>query len=159
MVFENFFFFSPVLKSPTHIGFIDVNKMGRKSHTWAPLNKVRYHPFCLFFRHSCIYYRPNSWTYIFFEFSGQNIESSQTWGFCIDFLNHREGGLKKYKSHSTAVEVTVNRKEQNSENLKTFVWISFKNSASVNVFCSLNDSVFIHTVKNNSTITHVLWIC
>jgi hypothetical protein len=26
---------SPVLKSPTHIGFIDVKKMGRKSHTWA----------------------------------------------------------------------------------------------------------------------------
>jgi hypothetical protein len=34
------FFFSPVLKSPTHIGFIDVKKMGRKSHTWAPLNVV-----------------------------------------------------------------------------------------------------------------------
>jgi hypothetical protein len=29
---------SPVLKSPTHIGFIDVKKMGRKSHTWAPLS-------------------------------------------------------------------------------------------------------------------------
>ncbi len=31
-------FFSPVLKSPTHVGFTDVKKMGRKSHTWAPLN-------------------------------------------------------------------------------------------------------------------------
>jgi hypothetical protein len=30
--------FSPVLKSPTHLGFTDVKKMGRKSHTWAPLN-------------------------------------------------------------------------------------------------------------------------
>jgi hypothetical protein len=30
-------FFSPVLKSPTHVGFTDVKKMGRKSHTWAPL--------------------------------------------------------------------------------------------------------------------------
>jgi hypothetical protein len=30
-------FFSPVLKSPTHIGFIGVKKMGQKSHTWAPL--------------------------------------------------------------------------------------------------------------------------
>jgi hypothetical protein len=28
----------PVLKSPTHIGFIGVKKMGRKSHTWAPLS-------------------------------------------------------------------------------------------------------------------------
>jgi hypothetical protein len=32
------FFCSPVLKSPTHIGFIGVKKMGQKSHTWAPLN-------------------------------------------------------------------------------------------------------------------------
>jgi hypothetical protein len=31
------FFFSPVLKSLTHIGFIGVKKMGQKSHTWAPL--------------------------------------------------------------------------------------------------------------------------
>ncbi len=31
-------FFSPVLKSPTHIGFIGVKKMGQKSHTWAPLS-------------------------------------------------------------------------------------------------------------------------
>ncbi len=38
MVFEIFFFFSPVLKSPTLIGFIGVKKkMGQKSHTWAPL--------------------------------------------------------------------------------------------------------------------------
>ncbi len=32
-------FFSPVLKSPTHIGFIGVKKMGKKSHTWAPLSQ------------------------------------------------------------------------------------------------------------------------
>jgi hypothetical protein len=31
---------SPVLKSPTHIGFIDVKKMGRKSHTLAHLNSL-----------------------------------------------------------------------------------------------------------------------
>ncbi len=37
VVFE-IFFFSPVLKSPTHIGFIGVKKMGQKSHTWAPLS-------------------------------------------------------------------------------------------------------------------------
>jgi hypothetical protein len=35
-----FFFFSPVLKSPTHIGFIGVKKNGRKSHTWAPLSPL-----------------------------------------------------------------------------------------------------------------------
>ncbi len=33
-------FFSPVLKSPTHIGFIGVKKMGQKSHTWAPLKYI-----------------------------------------------------------------------------------------------------------------------
>jgi hypothetical protein len=33
-------FFSPVLKSPTHIGFIGVKKMGRKSHTWASLRNL-----------------------------------------------------------------------------------------------------------------------
>jgi hypothetical protein len=31
---KNFFISSPQV---THIGFIDVKKMGRKSHTWAPL--------------------------------------------------------------------------------------------------------------------------
>jgi hypothetical protein len=33
----------PVLKSPTHIGFIGVKKMGRKSHTWAPLTSTPAH--------------------------------------------------------------------------------------------------------------------
>jgi hypothetical protein len=68
-------------------------------------------------------------------------EFSQTWGFCMDFLNHRKGvkvfyqvfllsplkctvteletvrgcmSLKKYKSLSKAVDVTVNSKEENS---------------------------------------------
>jgi hypothetical protein len=35
---------------------------------------------------------PNSWMSNFVEVSGHNLESSQTWGFCMDFLNHREGG-------------------------------------------------------------------
>ncbi len=76
------------------------------------------------------------------EVSGHNLESSQTWGFCIDFLNHSERwkvlyqvflhsplqstgnwpletvrgcvSLKKEKSQSKAVEVTVNSKEENS---------------------------------------------
>jgi len=63
---------------------------------------------------------------LFVEVSGHNLESSQTWGFCMDFLKHREGGislnkyvrgcvrLKKYKSQGKALEVTVNRKEENS---------------------------------------------
>ncbi len=33
--------------------------------------------------------------YNFFEVSGHNHESSQTWVFCMDFLNHREGGCNK----------------------------------------------------------------
>jgi hypothetical protein len=36
--------------------------------------------------------KPNSWTYNHVEVSGHNLESSQAWGFCMDFLNHREGG-------------------------------------------------------------------
>ncbi len=34
----------------------------------------------------------NSWTYNFVEVS----ESSHTWGFCMVFLNHREGGMVFY---------------------------------------------------------------
>jgi hypothetical protein len=33
----------------------------------------------------------------FVEVSGHNLESSQTRGFCMDFLNHREGGMFFYK--------------------------------------------------------------
>jgi hypothetical protein len=35
--------------------------------------------------------KPNSWTYNFVEVSGHNLESSRTWGFCLDFLNQRKG--------------------------------------------------------------------
>ncbi len=41
--------------------------------------------------------KPNSWTYNFAEVSGHNLESFQTWGFCMDFLNHREGGMVFYQ--------------------------------------------------------------
>ncbi len=41
--------------------------------------------------------KPNSWKYNFVVFSGYNLESSQTWGFCMDFLNHREGGIVFYQ--------------------------------------------------------------
>ncbi len=40
---------------------------------------------------------PHSWTYKFAEISGQNLESSQIWGFCMDFINHREGDMVFYK--------------------------------------------------------------
>ncbi len=40
---------------------------------------------------------PHSWTYNFAEISRQNLESYQTWGFCMDFLNHREGGKVFYQ--------------------------------------------------------------
>ncbi len=41
--------------------------------------------------------KPNSWTYSFVEVSGHNLESSQTLGFFIHFLNHREGGMDFYQ--------------------------------------------------------------
>jgi hypothetical protein len=72
------------------------------------------------------------------EVSGHNLdESSQTWGFCMDFLNHKGRGMwfssfllyrnckrlrefEKREISSRAVEVTVKYKE---EKLITFVWI------------------------------------
>ncbi len=33
--------------------------------------------------------KPNSWTYNFVEVSGHNLESSQTWGFRIQFLPYK----------------------------------------------------------------------
>ncbi len=35
--------------------------------------------------------KPNLWTYNFLEVSEHNLERSQTRGFCMDFLNYREG--------------------------------------------------------------------
>ncbi len=29
----------------------------------------------------------------FVEVSGHNLDSSQIWGFCMDFINHKEGGI------------------------------------------------------------------
>ncbi len=37
--------------------------------------------------------RKETWTYHFVEVSGHNLESSQAWIFCMDFLNQREGGF------------------------------------------------------------------
>jgi hypothetical protein len=80
----------------------------------------------------------------FFEVSSHNLESSQTWGFCMFFLNHKEWGrgfyqvillsplqctitavthcrnckrlreFEEIESQGKAVEVTVNSKEENS---------------------------------------------
>jgi hypothetical protein len=91
--------------------------------------------------------KPNSWTYNFVEVSGHNLASSLKWGFCMDFLNHREGGmvsirfssfllynvqqlnwrnckrLREFEDRNLKgklyVEVTVNSKEENSED---FCW-------------------------------------
>ncbi len=41
--------------------------------------------------------KPNSLTYNFVEVFGPNLESSQTQGFCIDFLNHMEGDMVFYQ--------------------------------------------------------------
>ncbi len=41
--------------------------------------------------------KPNSWTYNFIEISGHNLESSQTWGVCMDFIYHREVGMIFYQ--------------------------------------------------------------
>jgi hypothetical protein len=36
--------------------------------------------------------------YNFVEVSGHNLESPQTLGFCMDFLNHGEGGIVFYQA-------------------------------------------------------------
>jgi hypothetical protein len=88
-----------------------------------------------------IHQYPNSWTYNLLDVSGRNLESSQTWGYCVDFLNHREGVVflfqffplsplqcrvmhywnwkrlcefEEVKFQFIAVEVTLNGKKENS---------------------------------------------
>jgi hypothetical protein len=39
----------------------------------------------------------NSWTYNCVEVYRHKLRVFQTWGFCIDFWNHREGGMVFYK--------------------------------------------------------------
>ncbi len=36
-------------------------------------------------------------TYNFLGVSGHNLESSETWGFCMDFLNQKVGGIVFYQ--------------------------------------------------------------
>ncbi len=81
----------------------------------------------------CIVQKPNSWTYNHGEVFGHDLdESAQTQGFCMDFLNHSEGGMvfyqvfllspwqkrsKRFREFeeieisSKAVDVTVNNKK------------------------------------------------
>ncbi len=47
--------------------------------------------------------KPNSRTYNFVEVSVHNLASFQTWGFCMDFLHHREGGMVFYQISSFTV--------------------------------------------------------
>jgi hypothetical protein len=85
-------------------------------------------------------------SYNFVEVSGHNLDSTQTWGFCGDFLNRKEGGMVYYQFfllsplHCTLYsnellelqevawifeeieisrQVTLNSKEETS---KTFAW-------------------------------------
>ncbi len=54
---------------------------------------------------------------IFVEVSGHNLESSQTWGFCMDFLNNREGDMGFYQVFLLSpLQCTVT--EVNSRNCK-----------------------------------------
>jgi hypothetical protein len=98
------------------------------------------------------------WTNNFVEVSGHNLESSQTWGFCMALLNHRKGGMVFYQVLLfSPLQCTVmncrarnfKRLREFAENknlkaklywwlwiarrkaLKTFVLISSKNSASI----------------------------
>jgi hypothetical protein len=41
--------------------------------------------------------KPNSLMYNFVVVSRHNLESSPTLGFCMDFLNHKEGGYSFLK--------------------------------------------------------------
>ncbi len=41
--------------------------------------------------------KPNSWTNNLVEVCGHNLESSQAWGFSMDFLNRKEGGIAVYQ--------------------------------------------------------------
>ncbi len=105
--------------------------------------------------------KPNSWAYNFAEVSGLNRERSQTWGFCLDFLNQKEGGVPFYqvllrsplqctvtnwrncKRLREFEEIEVSRQRSRGdckyqeETLRTFVWISSKNFASAQGFYHL----------------------
>ncbi len=107
--------------------------------------------------------KTNSWTYNFIAVSGHDLESFQTWGFCMVLSTWKGGGvcygflsgfplvfltvysnwivetvrgcmsLKKNKSKSQGKAVGrlwIARRKT----LKTFVWISSKNSASGQFF-------------------------
>ncbi len=66
--------------------------------------------------------KPNSWTYEynFVEFSWHNLESSQTWGFRMDFLNRREEGTVFYKVFFfSPLQFTI-RKSRNCKRLREF---------------------------------------
>jgi hypothetical protein len=93
--------------------------LGRKSKFWDRFQRN--------YRHV---QKPNSWTYNFVEVSGHNLDSAQAWGFHIQCLDYKPvsnhfcsagGGGGSHNRWWIASRKT----------LKTFVQITFKNSASV----------------------------
>jgi hypothetical protein len=56
----------------------------------------------------------------FFEVSGHNLESSQTLGFCMDFLNHMEGGVVFWQVFLlSSLQCTITH-SRNSKRLRDF---------------------------------------
>jgi hypothetical protein len=79
--------------------------------------------------------KPNSWTYYFVEVSGHNLESSQTWGFCTDILNHREVGMVFY--HISPLQW------QNTENFSSLLLLTVTST----------NGIFIPPCKQTHPIT------
>ncbi len=102
--------------------------------------------------------KPNSWAFNFVDVFRHNPEDSQTWGFCMDFLNQKEGGmlfllsplpctvtnwkncnrLREFEEIEVSYIAKVKRWLwiERRKTLKTFVWILFKKSASAQGFTS-----------------------
>ncbi len=75
--------------------------------------------------------KPHSWTYNFAEVSGNNLESSQTWGFCIQCLHYKPVSNHFAQAGAGSKSVSRGDCEQQGEKLfETFVPITPKNLAS-----------------------------
>jgi hypothetical protein len=82
-----------------HLIFYKEIKVGRTSLTavlW--ISPTRRHPHTVVSPPTTGLLMPNSGTYNFVvDVFGHNLESSQTWGFFMDFLYHGEGGMDSYQ--------------------------------------------------------------
>ncbi len=69
--------------------------------------------------------KPNSWTYNFVVVSWHNLESPQTWGFCMDFLNHMEGDiyLNDNIAHQKLREMSNWKQEISEISIQSIVYI------------------------------------